>query len=85
MSLRAPPRDIASGQHSFFRKNAAAVASRWQHCVRFDSDLPLRRRTRFRSTNWPVQSIEWGRVNLCFPIFGLVFILIAFTGSVQKL
>ena len=23
-------------QHSFFRRNVVAVASRWQHCVRFD-------------------------------------------------
>ena len=27
---------IASGQYSFFRRNVARVASRWQHCVRFD-------------------------------------------------
>ena len=27
---------IAPKQHTFFRKNVAAVASRWQHCVRFD-------------------------------------------------
>ena len=47
-------------QLGFFRRNAAAVASRWQHCVQFDrpevwnSDLPLQKRTRYRSTNWPV-------------------------------
>ena len=27
---------IAPGQHSSFRRNVAAVASHWQHCVRFD-------------------------------------------------
>ena len=29
-------RVIAPGQHSFFQKHVAAVASCWQHCVRFD-------------------------------------------------
>ena len=53
-------RVIGPGQHSSFWRNVAAVASRWQHCVRFDrpeiwtSDLPLQRRTRYRSTSWPV-------------------------------
>ena len=48
---------IAPGQHSSFWRNVAAVANRWQHCVRFDrpeiwtSDLPLQRRTRYRSTS----------------------------------
>ena len=57
------------GQHSFFRRNLAAVASRRQHCVQFDrpeiwtSDLPLQRRTRYRSTNWPVMS--WKRTCNC--------------------
>ena len=43
---------IAPKQHSSFRRNVAEVASRWQHCVRFDRpeiwtlDLPLQRRTR---------------------------------------
>ena len=38
-----------------FRRNVAAVASRWQHCIRFDrtknwtSDLPLQRRISYRS------------------------------------
>ena len=56
-------RVTAPGQHSSFRRNVAAVASCWQHCVRFDrpeirtSDLPLQRRTRYRSTNWPVYCI----------------------------
>ena len=59
-SLRAQLRVIAPGQHSFFGRNVAAMASRWQHCVRFErpeiwtSDLPLQRQTRYRSTNWPV-------------------------------
>ena len=41
----------AHGQSSFFRRNVAAVASRWQHCVRLDrlkictSDLQVQRRT----------------------------------------
>ena len=36
------------------------MASRWQHCFRFDqpeistSNIPLQRRTRYPSTNWPV-------------------------------
>ena len=30
------PRHCVSGQQSSFRKNLAAVASRWQHCVRLD-------------------------------------------------
>ena len=57
---KAHLRIIAPGQHSSFRRNVAEVASRWQHCVRFDrpkiwtSDLPLQRRTRYRSTNWTV-------------------------------
>ena len=33
---RADLRVIAPGQHSLFQTNIAAVASRWQHCVRFD-------------------------------------------------
>ena len=52
-------RVIAPGQHrSIWRNVDAAVASRWQHCVQFDppkirtSDLPLERRTRYRSTEW---------------------------------
>ena len=48
---------IAPWQNSFFRRNVAAVASRWQHCARFGrpeiwtSNLPLQRRMRYRSTN----------------------------------
>ena len=60
-SLRGPsPRQCALGQQSSFRRNIAAVASRWLHCVRFDrpeistSDLPLQSHTCYRSTNlWP--------------------------------
>ena len=59
-SLRGPsPRHCARAT-SFFRRNVAAVASRWQHCVRFDRpeiktpDLPLQRQTCYRSANWPV-------------------------------
>ena len=50
-------RVITAGQHFSLRRNAAAVASRWKHCVRFDqfeiwtSNLPLQRKTRYRSTN----------------------------------
>ena len=54
---RSPtPRHCIYGKHSLFR-NVATVASRWQHCVRFDrpeiwtSDLPLQRRTCYHSTN----------------------------------
>ena len=42
-------------------RHVAAVASRSQHCVRFDrpeistSDLSLQRRTCYRSTIWPVE------------------------------
>ena len=46
-------RFLALAQHSSFWRNVAAVASRWQHCVRFDrpeiwtsEDLPLQRQTR---------------------------------------
>ena len=56
-SWRGPsPCHCACWQLSSYRRNAAAVASRWQHCVRFNrskistSDLPLRRRTCYRST-----------------------------------
>ena len=35
-SWRAYLRVVAPGQHSSFRRKVAAVASRWQHCVRFD-------------------------------------------------
>ena len=55
--VRANFRVIAPGQHNSFQRNVAAVASRWQHRVQFDrpeiwtSDLPLQRRTRYRSTN----------------------------------
>ena len=35
-SWRGLLRVIAPGQHSSFRRNVATVASRWQHCVRFD-------------------------------------------------
>ena len=59
-SSRGPsPRHCARATrlHSSFWRNVAAVASRWQHCVRFDrpeiwtSDLPLQRRTCCRLTN----------------------------------
>ena len=59
------PRVIAPGQHSSFRRNVAVVSSRWQRCIRFDrpdiwtSDLPLQRRTRYHSTNWPI----WNRAD----------------------
>ena len=55
---------VAPGQHSFFWKNVAAAASRWQHCVLFDrpeiwtSDLPLQRRTRY--------CLIWFRSNVQF-------------------
>ena len=40
-SLRGPTsRHSVRGQHSFFQKNVAAVASRWQYCVRFETQLP---------------------------------------------
>ena len=48
---------FAPGQHSSFRRNFAAVAGSWQHCVRFE--LPeiwtscSRDETRYRLTNWP--------------------------------
>ena len=52
--LRSPsPRHCTYGQHSYFRKNVAAVASCWQLYVRFDrpeiwtSDLPLQGRTHY--------------------------------------
>ena len=60
-SLRGlSPRYCARAPLSSFRRNVAAVASCWQHCVRlywleiWTSDLPLQKRTRYRSTNWPV-------------------------------
>ena len=59
-SLRGPFQSRCAGQHNFFRRNAAAVANRWQQCVQFDrpeiwtSELPLQRQTCFRLTNWPV-------------------------------
>ena len=49
------PRHCACGQHSSFRRNVAAVASRRQHCVRFNrpenwtSNLMLQRQTRYCS------------------------------------
>ena len=58
------PRHCACGQQSSFGRNDAAVASRWQHCVRFDwfeistSNLPLKRKTRYHSTKWPFLSIH---------------------------
>ena len=62
-SLRVHLRVIAPKQSSFFQRNVAAVASRWQLCVRFDrpeigtSDLLFQRRTRYRSNNWLVKTI----------------------------
>ena len=53
-------RVIERGKHSSFRRNAAAVTSRWQLCVRFNRpeiwtlDLSLQKQTRYRSTNFPV-------------------------------
>ena len=53
-------RVIVPRQHSYNRKNVTAMASRWQHCVRFDrpeiwtADLPIQRLTRCCSTNWHV-------------------------------
>ena len=35
-SWRGQLRAIASEQDNSFRRNVAAVASRWQHCVQFD-------------------------------------------------
>ena len=59
-SLRnPPPRQCACWQHSSFRRNVAAVTSRWKYCVLIDppeiwtSGLPLQRRTRYRLTNCP--------------------------------
>ena len=55
---------LGAGWHSSFRRNVAAVPSRWQHCVRFHwpgiwtSDLPLQRRTRYCSTNCPVAQLS---------------------------
>ena len=60
----------AHAGNAALRKNVAAVASRWQHCVRFDllkvgtSYLPLQRRTRCHSTNWPVLFSALWNVNL---------------------
>ena len=49
--------------HCSFRRNVIAVASRWQHCLRFERpeiwtwlDLPLQRRMGYCSTTWPVDS-----------------------------
>ena len=59
-SWRGPsPRHCARATQ-LLSKKCRSGGSRWQHCVRFDrpeiwtSDLPLQRRTRYRSTNWPV-------------------------------
>ena len=58
-SLRGPYPRHCAWQHSFFRRNVAEVASRWPHCVQFDrtSDLPLRRRMRYRSTCWTITEL----------------------------
>ena len=54
---------LAPGQHSSFWTIVTMVANRWQHCVWFDrpeiwiSDLPLQKRTRYRSTNWLVETV----------------------------
>ena len=59
-SWQGPSPHRCSRAHSSFRIIVAAVASRWQHCVRFDRpeiwtpDLPLQRLKRYRSTNWSV-------------------------------
>ena len=37
-SWRGHFRIIAPWQHSFFRRNVVPVASRWQHCVRFEPE-----------------------------------------------
>ena len=62
-SLREPiSRVIAPGQRSFFPRNVAAVASHWQHCIRFNrpeiwiSDHPLQKQPRYRLTNWPIRN-----------------------------
>ena len=53
-SFRSPSPRHCARQHSSFRRNVAAVASRWQHCIQFDrpkiitSYLPLQRRTCYR-------------------------------------
>ena len=63
-------RVIAPGQHSSCRRNVAAVASRWQHRVQFNwpkiwsSNLPLQKRMRYCSTNWPVSVSS---SNFCLP------------------
>ena len=54
------PRHCDRTHHSSIQRNAAAVASRWQHYVRFDrpeiwtSDCSRQRWTRYRSTNRPI-------------------------------
>ena len=64
-------RVIAPGQHRSFWRNVAAVASRWQHCAQFDrpeiwtSDLPLQRRTRYRSTKWITNKLLWNGWRCC--------------------
>ena len=51
---------IVSGQQRLFQRNVAAATSLWRRCVQSDrpkiwtSDLPLQRRTRYPSTNWPL-------------------------------
>ena len=51
------------------KKCSSRVASRWQHYVRFErpeiwtSHLPLQKRTRYRSTNWPIPVIVYKCLN----------------------
>ena len=64
MSLQGPSSSYcACGRHSFFWRTAAAMASRWQQCVRCDRPIFEPRTSRSRDervtvpTNWPVPMI----------------------------
>ena len=62
-SLRGYLRVIAPRQHSSFRRNVTAVASRWLHYVWFD--LPMLAPQTFRSRDEHVTARPTGRFALC--------------------
>ena len=70
MSLQGPSSSYcACGRHSFFWRTAAAVASRWQQCVRFNRPIFKPRTSRSRDERVTVQPT--GRFQLYLVIYSM--------------
>ena len=81
-NLRGPsPHHYACGKCWSLRRNVAAVTSWWQHCVWFDwleiwtSNLPLERRTHYRSTIWLIHKL-YQSAKIILLVFVLCYIIL---------